>query len=383
MKIKILIPVYNDFESVSKLLVDINSTVLNNDKEFSVIIINDSSTDKVEINHSNTENIKSIKLINMKENKGHARCNAAGLKYIFENEEFDYIIPMDGDGEDRPEEIKKFIEFLKYDNSNSRWAPATDNNPANTDALTEGSSNLYFTNARADARITTSSVNALSDVTITTPATNHVLKYNGTAWVNTTSIDLERFTANTGNQSNVSMFTRFEPSAPQTYRTLNLRAESSTDMTHNGYGPSLGFMVRDDAGVDNSIGSISCTRDGADNTGKFTMSLYNAGTFNEVMTIDKDGNTTRTGALGLKVLASDPSVTSDFAHVYAKDDTGSAEIFVKDEAGNVTKISPHNEQGEWEYFSRNVNTGKVMRVNMEELIKDIEKLTGKQYIREE
>ena len=117
MKIKILIPVYNDFESVSKLLVDINSIVLNNDKEFSVIIINDSSTDKVEINHSNTENIKSIKLINMKENKGHARCNAAGLKYIFENEEFDYIIPMDGDGEDRPEEIKKFIEFLKYDNS--------------------------------------------------------------------------------------------------------------------------------------------------------------------------------------------------------------------------------------------------------------------------
>ena len=117
MKIKILIPVYNDFESVSKLLVDINSTVLNNDKEFSVIIINDSSTDKVKINHSNTENIKSIKVINMKENKGHARCNAAGLKYIFENEEFDYIIPMDGDGEDRPEEIKKFIEFLKYDNS--------------------------------------------------------------------------------------------------------------------------------------------------------------------------------------------------------------------------------------------------------------------------
>ena len=34
--------------------------------------------------------------------EGHARCNASGLKYIFENEEFDYVIPMDGDGEDRP-----------------------------------------------------------------------------------------------------------------------------------------------------------------------------------------------------------------------------------------------------------------------------------------
>ena len=41
----------------------------------------------------------------MKENKGHARCNAAGLKYIFEKEDFDYVIPMDGDGEDRPEEL--------------------------------------------------------------------------------------------------------------------------------------------------------------------------------------------------------------------------------------------------------------------------------------
>ena len=49
----------------------------------------------------------------MKENRGHARCNAAGLKYINEKEDFDYIIPMDGDGEDRPEEIKLLIEKAK------------------------------------------------------------------------------------------------------------------------------------------------------------------------------------------------------------------------------------------------------------------------------
>jgi len=50
----------------------------------------------------------------MKENRGHARCNAAGLKHIYENEEFDYVIPMDGDGEDRPEEIKQFVDNLNY-----------------------------------------------------------------------------------------------------------------------------------------------------------------------------------------------------------------------------------------------------------------------------
>ena len=47
----------------------------------------------------------------MKENRGHARCIASGLKYIFEKKDFDFVIPMDGDGEDRPEEIKDFIQL--------------------------------------------------------------------------------------------------------------------------------------------------------------------------------------------------------------------------------------------------------------------------------
>jgi hypothetical protein len=80
---------------------------------------------------------------------------------------------------------------------------------------------------------------------------------------------------------------------------------------------------------------------------------------------------------------SDPDTITDYAHIYAKDEASSAEVFVKDEAGNVTKISPHNEQGEWEYYSRNTKTGKTVRVNMEEMIRDIEKLTGKTYIKNE
>ena len=83
----------------------------------SIIIVNDASTEKAEIDISNLDKISSIKIINMKQNQGHARCIATGLKHIYEKEEFDYVIPMDGDGEDRPEEISKFIEFLKYDDT--------------------------------------------------------------------------------------------------------------------------------------------------------------------------------------------------------------------------------------------------------------------------
>ena len=114
MKIKILISIFNDWQSVFLLLENINFEVSNLDHEFSVIIVNDASTEiKPELS-ADLDNLNSIKIINMKENRGHARCNAAGLKYIFENEEFDYVIPMDGDGEDRPEEIKQFINNLNY-----------------------------------------------------------------------------------------------------------------------------------------------------------------------------------------------------------------------------------------------------------------------------
>jgi len=113
MKIKILIPIYNDWQSVFKLLENIDSEITGLDVEASVLIVNDASTEqRPEINF-NLNNLKSVQVINMKENRGHARCNAAGLKYINEKEDFDYIIPMDGDGEDRPEEIKLLIEKAK------------------------------------------------------------------------------------------------------------------------------------------------------------------------------------------------------------------------------------------------------------------------------
>ena len=112
-KIKILIPVYNDWQSVFKLLENINSEVSALDDEFSVIIINDTSSESRPEFLLNLDHLRSVQIINMKENKGHARCNAAGLKYIDKKEGFDYIIPMDGDGEDRPEELSLLIEKIK------------------------------------------------------------------------------------------------------------------------------------------------------------------------------------------------------------------------------------------------------------------------------
>ena len=113
MKIKILIPIYNDWQSVFKLFDDIDKLKIDQNFEISIIVVNDASNHDRLNEEINFNNIKSIKILNMKKNQGHARCIATGLKYIFEKEEFDYVIPMDGDGEDRPEEIKNFLNKIE------------------------------------------------------------------------------------------------------------------------------------------------------------------------------------------------------------------------------------------------------------------------------
>ena len=108
-KIKILVPIYNDWESLIKLLDEINKVIEDiKSVEFDCMIVNDASTTKppdIKV----PKNIKKIEIFNMKQNRGHARCNAFGLRYLSKKDDFDHLIVMDGDGEDRPEEIKYLV----------------------------------------------------------------------------------------------------------------------------------------------------------------------------------------------------------------------------------------------------------------------------------
>ena len=112
-KVIILIPVYNDWESLSKLLSKINENIKSfSDINFECLIVNDASTIKPP-ELKRPSHFWSMELLNMIENRGHARCNAFGIRHVFKSKEFDNLILMDGDGEDRPEEIKSLIEKIK------------------------------------------------------------------------------------------------------------------------------------------------------------------------------------------------------------------------------------------------------------------------------
>ena len=112
-KFIILIPLFNDWKSVSRLLNEIDLEIKNWDVDVSIVIVNDASTEERSGLEFNFKKIKDVRILNMKKNTVHQRCIAAGLKYICKNEDFERVIIMDADGEDRPEELNAFFQKAK------------------------------------------------------------------------------------------------------------------------------------------------------------------------------------------------------------------------------------------------------------------------------
>ena len=111
-KFLIIIPIYNDWDSVHELVVRINNEIKPVNHKISIIIINDSSNQKNNFELIPANKIQSVKILTLSQNIGHCKAIASTLKYIDDNMDYDYVIPMDGDGEDRPEEILDFIKII-------------------------------------------------------------------------------------------------------------------------------------------------------------------------------------------------------------------------------------------------------------------------------
>ncbi|MFH1373560.1 MAG: hypothetical protein ABII79_07190 [bacterium] len=77
--------------------------------------------------------------------------------------------------------------------------------------------------------------------------------------------------------------------------------------------------------------------------------------------------------------AAAPSASTGHSGVYSS----GGELFALDAAGNSTQLSPHDPAtGEWIFYSKNVKTGRVVKVDMEKLVRKIEEITGESFLME-
>ena len=109
----ILIPVYNDWKSLNKLLLQINS-VLNNKSPKKILIVDDFSSMKMKIIKKKFNKFKSVEVLRLSKNLGSQKAIAFALSYLnTKKNNFKFITIMDGDGEDNPKDIKKMLKYAK------------------------------------------------------------------------------------------------------------------------------------------------------------------------------------------------------------------------------------------------------------------------------
>ena len=106
-----LIPVFNDWQSLNKLLKNIDKNIPMIKGNFKAIIINDCSTFELKLNISKLKKIKDISVFNLKKNIGSQKALSIGLKYLKRQKTKSIITIIDSDGEDDPSKIRNLIKL--------------------------------------------------------------------------------------------------------------------------------------------------------------------------------------------------------------------------------------------------------------------------------
>lgn len=113
-KLIILIPSLNDWEALEILLPLIDEVKFTQEVNIEIVIVDDYSTDPIPTSLANQQyhQIQAVNILRLRCNLGHQRAIAVGLCYIYQKLSTDFVIVMDGDGEDNPFEIENLLNIF-------------------------------------------------------------------------------------------------------------------------------------------------------------------------------------------------------------------------------------------------------------------------------
>jgi len=110
MDISIVIPLYNESESVKLFGDQLNAGLSKTGKSFEIIFVDDGSKDNTFVELKNLkQRISHVKIVKLRTNQGKSTAYNAGFEYC----KGDYVITMDGDLQDDPSDIPRIIKKIE------------------------------------------------------------------------------------------------------------------------------------------------------------------------------------------------------------------------------------------------------------------------------
>jgi len=104
------IPVFNDSKSAALLLEQLDAVAATLPHDFAVVFVDDGSREEeCAALPGPTPHIPAVEVLRLRRNLGHQRAIAIGLSFIAAETDADYVVVMDGDGEDCPSSLPQLL----------------------------------------------------------------------------------------------------------------------------------------------------------------------------------------------------------------------------------------------------------------------------------
>jgi polyisoprenyl-phosphate glycosyltransferase len=116
---QILVPVYNDWQSLRLLLDRLDGVLSGIGIHADVLVVDDGSPQAAPDLSDSRRAIDNIRILALRRNLGHQRAIAVGLSYIHEHLACDAVVVMDADGEDDPADVPGLIEACRAERGNA------------------------------------------------------------------------------------------------------------------------------------------------------------------------------------------------------------------------------------------------------------------------
>jgi hypothetical protein len=114
--VTLLIPVFNDWEALNALIPALDRALAASGRHASILVVDDGSQSQPDMSAALAlQAITAIEVLHLRTNLGHQRAIAIGLAHLEAQGAPDAVVVMDGDGEDRPEDVERLIKALEAD----------------------------------------------------------------------------------------------------------------------------------------------------------------------------------------------------------------------------------------------------------------------------
>lgn len=116
-RLAILLPVYNDWPAAATLLSQIDAALAGADLAARVLVVDDGSVESPpdDFARGSWRSFEAVRLLSLRRNVGHQRAIVLALSYLHHRGDFDAVIVMDADGEDRPEDLPRLVAAFERD----------------------------------------------------------------------------------------------------------------------------------------------------------------------------------------------------------------------------------------------------------------------------